>query len=453
MTKRKFFGTDGMRGKANSFPMTGEVAMALGRAVTYYFQGKDPSRTPLIILGKDTRLSCYMLEHAFCTGVCSQGGQVILTGPLPTPAVSFLTSSMRANAGVMISASHNSYMDNGIKLFDSTGKKLPDEVEMNIEELLENQNLIPNKSGSELGRAHKLEGIFGRYIVQVKSCFDTKYDLEGLRVVLDCANGASYKVGPMILNELGAEVIALGINPNGTNINEKCGSQNPASVCEKVQESRADIGLCLDGDADRLVAVDDMGEVVEGDKLIGIMAKYLIDTKVIKKGDCVVGTVMSNIGLEKYIDSLGLKFIRTKVGDRYMIEGMYKHKAILGGEPSGHIILKNYSITGDGLIAAIKIIECCKYYNKNLSQLVKGINLYPQTLKNITVAKRPPLETIDTFQDKVKEIEKSMKGKGRLLVRYSGTEPLVRIMVESESENDANSFAGDLEKVLKKELS
>ena len=422
--ERKFFGTDGIRGKANTAQMTCEVATALGRAVTHYFQTNANYEKPLIVVGKDTRLSCYMLEMAFASGVCSQGGEVILTGPLPTPGIAFVTKSMRADAGVMISASHNSFDDNGIKIFDAEGYKLPDLVEFELEKLLRDQTLMPTKTGRNLGNAKRLKEVFGRYIVHVKSAFPNEMDLENMRVVLDCANGAGYKVTPMMFSELGAEVVPLGVNPNGTNINHKCGSTFPEEAATKVKDVRADIGICLDGDADRLITIDEKGEIVEGDVIIGLLAKMMLEQGLLKKGDTVVGTVMSNLGLERYIDSLGLKFLRTKVGDRYIVEKMKETGDILGGEPSGHIILKNHSTTGDGALAALKVIECMKYFKKPLSELRNEFLLYPQVIKNTKVTSKPPMETVPTIKEKLDSVTESLGKKGRVLLRYSGTESL-----------------------------
>ncbi|MCK5883193.1 MAG: phosphoglucosamine mutase, partial [Bacteriovoracaceae bacterium] len=355
MSGRSLFGTDGIRGMANIHPMTCEIAMKLGRAVTYYFQKHSKKgKRPLILLGKDTRRSCYMLEQAFSAGVCSQGGEVILTGPLPTPGVAHVAKSMRAEAGVVISASHNNYADNGIKIFDGQGQKLPDEVELELENMVLNPGLVPIQTGPDLGKARRLDEVTGRYIEHVKSAFNSKYDLEGLRVVLDCANGAGYKVAPVVFEELGAEVFKIAVTPDGTNINDYCGSMYPKSCQDEITKYRADIGICLDGDADRVVLIDSTATVVDGDQLIGLFARHMLDTDKIKKGDTIVGTVMSNLGLERYIESLGLKFHRTKVGDRYIIEYMRGNGAKLGGEPSGHIIFRDHCTTGDGTLGALK---------------------------------------------------------------------------------------------------
>lgn len=453
MSERKLFGTDGIRGVANVYPITGEIALALGRAVTYYFQkhSKQESK-PLIIVGKDTRLSCYMIEQAFAAGVNSQGGEAILTSPLPTPGVAFVTQSMRADAGVMISASHNPYHHNGIKLFDANGYKLPDEAELEIEKLVFQPNLMPLKTESQLGKTTRLKQVFGRYVVHVKSALPNSVDLEGMRIVLDCANGAGYKVAPMILEELGAEVITHGINPSGTNINVDCGSLYPQKAAELVQTYRADLGICLDGDADRVLCIDKSGSIIDGDKLIGLMAKLLLDKGEIKPGDEVVGTVMSNLGLENYIQGLGLKFVRTKVGDRYIIEHMRDSGALLGGEPSGHIIYGGHSTTGDGCLAALKIIEAIRYYDKPLKELIDAVPLYPQLVKNAAVSRKIPLDEVEPLQKSIVKAEQKLGDKGRILIRYSGTESLARIMVEAEDQALVKQLCDELTRVVENAL-
>jgi len=450
---KKLFGTDGIRGEANRYPMTGEVAMALGRAVTHYFWEKSGgTRPPLIVIGKDTRRSCYMIEQAFSAGVCSQGGKVILTGPLPTPGVAFVTQSMRADAGVMISASHNKYSDNGIKIFDAKGFKLPDAVELLLEDMILHPEKIPTLIGAELGRAQRLDESIGRYIVFVKNAFDNRYSMEGMRVVVDCANGAAYKVAPLVFEELGAEVFPIGVKPDGTNINDYCGSLYPEECREELLKYRADIGICLDGDADRLVIIDSKGEIIPGDVLIGLFAKLLFDRGELVRGDTVVGTVMTNLGLERYLENLGLKLERTKVGDRYIIESMKGHGHILGGEPSGHVIFTKHASTGDGILGALKAIECMKYYKKPLSDLAREITLYPQLLKNITVNKQVPLADVPAIVIAMKRAEDRLGNKGRILLRYSGTEPLLRIMVEGESASLIEEVCNDLESVVKENL-
>ena len=453
MSGRKLFGTDGIRGKANVYPMTAEVATALGRAVTHYFQSTNPTNTkPLIIVGKDTRLSCYMLEMAFASGVCSQGGEVILTGPLPTPGIAFVTHSMRADAGVMISASHNHFQDNGIKIFDGKGFKLPDSVELELENLILNSDLMPIKTGSQLGNAERLKEVYGRYIVHVKSALAYDYDLDGMRIVLDCANGAGYKVTPMMFHELGAEVFPLGINPNGENINKNCGSLHPEAARAEVLKYRADIGVCIDGDGDRVTVIDEEGTIVDGDKLIGLFAKLLLSRGELKKGDTVVGTVMSNLGLELYIKSLGLNFVRTKVGDRYIIEFMRSNGCILGGEPSGHIIFSKHSTTGDGALGALKVIESMKYFNLPLKDLVSEIELFPQIIKNVIVKDKPPIESVASIQEAIKKAEERLLGKGRVLLRYSGTEPLLRVMVEGNIAETVEEECQKLIDIVTKEI-
>jgi len=453
MSDRKFFGTDGIRGKANVYPMTAEVAVQLGRAVTHYFQTVNPVNTkPLIIVGKDTRLSCYMLEMAFASGVCSQGGEVILTGPLPTPGIAFVTTSMRADAGVMISASHNHFEDNGIKIFDAKGFKLPDGVELELENLLTHPELMPIKTGKSLGNAERLKEVYGRYIVQVKSAISSDYDLEGMRIVLDCANGAGYKVTPMIYQELGAEVFTIGVNPNGENINTNCGSLHPEIAKEQVLKYRADIGICIDGDGDRITVIDEEGNIIDGDKLIGVFAKLLLESGEMKKGDTVLGTVMTNIGLELYLKKLGLNFHRTKVGDRYIIEYMKSKGAKLGGEPSGHIIFSKHSTTGDGALAGLKIIEAMKFFNCTLKKLTDDIDLFPQINKSVKVKTKPDLEKNEKIQAAQKETIKRLSGKGRVLLRYSGTEPLLRVMVEGEDLTVVNEECQKLVDVVTKEI-
>ncbi len=451
MSGRKFFGTDGIRGKANIYPMTGEVAFVLGRAVTSYFQ-KNFSKKPLIIIGKDTRLSCYMLEQAFSAGVCSQGGRAILTGPLPTPGVAFVTQSMRADAGVMISASHNSFEDNGIKIFDRTGHKLPDEIELELEKMLIDPSLIPQKSGDELGNAKRLDEVIGRYIVHTKAALSPQYSLEGLRIVVDGANGAGYKLAPVVFEELGAEVISLGNTPNGTNINKACGALHPQMCAENVKKYRADLGVCLDGDGDRLTIVDSSGEVIHGDKLIGLCGKFLKDNQEIGPTNEVVGTVMSNFGLEYYLKENGLKFTRTQVGDRYIVEHMRQSGALFGGEPSGHLVFKKYSTTGDGILAALKVIESIKFYDRDLSELSKEIELFPQEMKNVAVLKRVPFEEVGEIKKAMTHAEAKLGKEGRILLRYSGTEPLARVMVEGRDSKLVSSLCLELTDVVKKSL-
>ncbi|MGE3608133.1 MAG: phosphoglucosamine mutase [Bacteriovoracaceae bacterium] len=448
---RKLFGTDGIRGKANTYPMTGEVAFVLGRAVTSYFQ-QTSSKKPLIIIGKDTRLSCYMLEQAFSAGVCSQGGRAILTGPLPTPGVAFVTQSMRADAGVMISASHNSFEDNGIKIFDRTGHKLPDEIELELEKMVLDLSLIELRTGDQLGNAKRLDEVIGRYIVHTKAALSPQYSLEGLRIVVDGANGAGYKLAPMVFEELGAEVISLGNAPNGTNINKMCGALHPQMCADAVLKYRADLGVCLDGDGDRLTIVSGNGEVIHGDKLIGLCGKFLMDNQEIGPTKEVVGTVMSNFGLEYYFKQIGLNFIRTQVGDRYIVEHMRQSGALFGGEPSGHLVFKKYSTTGDGILAALKVIESIKFYDKDLSSLTDEIDLFPQKMKNVVVQRRAPIEEIPEIKKAMDQATKKLGSEGRILLRYSGTEPLLRVMVEGKDPKLVDQLCDELSDVVTKAL-
>ncbi|MBF0313301.1 MAG: phosphoglucosamine mutase [Oligoflexia bacterium] len=452
MSKRVLFGTDGIRGKANIYPMTGEVAFTLGRAITSHFQRFRKNYRPLIVIGKDTRLSCYMLEQALSAGVCAQGGRGILTGPLPTPGVAFLVESMRADAGVMISASHNEYWDNGIKIFDGSGHKLPDEVELELEAMVLNPAGIESKVDGDLGSTKRLDEVIGRYIVHAKSAFDNKKSLEGMRLVLDCANGAAYKVAPMVFSELGAEVLVIGASPNGTNINDNTGAMFPEACAEKVMRYRADLGICLDGDADRLILVDNQGNVVNGDRVIGVCARYLRDKGDLANSKEVVGTIMSNLGLEHYLRDLGLALHRTKVGDRYIIEQMRKSGALLGGEPSGHLIFRNYSTTGDGIVSALKVIECMLYYKKSFAELASEVKLYPQILKNVTTKSRPPLDSVPRLMAAQEKAIRELGDRGRIVLRYSGTGPLVRVMVEGEESDQVHRVCSELEQVLVEEL-
>ncbi len=449
---RKLFGTDGMRGKANIHPITCETATRLGRAVTYYFQKERDQKNPLIIIGKDTRLSCYMLEQAFAAGVCSQGGNAILTGPFPTPGVAFCVQSMRAHAGVMISASHNPYYDNGIKIFDRTGHKLPDEVELELEKMVLNPEIVPLPTEDKLGKTKRLDEVIGRYIVYAKSAFNYDESIEDLRVVLDCANGASYKVAPMIFSELGADVQTTGVEPNGKNINLGVGSLHPQNCADKVIQYRADIGFAFDGDADRLTVIDENGKVVEGDKLIGVISKYLHETKQLSNCSEIVGTVMTNLGLENFLSGQGLNLFRTNVGDRYIVERMKDSGAVFGGEPSGHLIFKNFSTTGDGIISALKVLECIRYYGKSIRELADGIELYPQILKNVEVKSKPEFSDIPQIQTSLKNIEKKLGKKGRVLLRYSGTESKARVMVEGSDEALVSEVCSDLAHTVQKAI-
>ena len=448
--KKKLFGTDGVRGVANIEPMTSETAMKLGRAAAYVFKnGKGRHR---IVIGKDTRLSGYMIETALATGICSMGADVLLVGPLPTPGISFITSSMRADAGVVISASHNPYQDNGIKFFSKDGYKLPDDLEMKMEELIFSGSLNELRpTANEVGKASRIEDARGRYIVFLKNSFPQGMNLEGLRIVLDCGNGAAYKVATSVLEELGAEVIPIGISPDGTNINEECGSLYPEVMCKKVKEMRADLGIALDGDADRVIFADELGNVVDGDAIMAICAIDMIKKNTLKK-KTLVATVMSNIGLDVAIKDAGGKVVRADVGDRYVVEEMRRGGYNMGGEQSGHIVFLDYNTTGDGTLAALQVLKIMKERNKSLSELAKVMKPFPQTLVNVRVKEKMATDDIPGFSEAVKDIKASLGDKGRILVRYSGTEAVLRIMIEGRDKSSIKGMAEELSALVKKEL-
>ncbi len=442
--KRKYFGTDGVRGKANQSPMTAELALKLGMAAGYHFtRGKHRHK---VIIGKDTRLSGYMIESALTAGFTSMGMDVILVGPLPTPAISMLTRTMRADLGVMISASHNPYYDNGIKIFQGDGQKLADNVEAEIEKLMDMDlgNKLPESA--DLGRAKRLDDARGRYIEFVKNTFPKDKSLEGLKIVLDCANGAAYYVAPIILAELGAEVITINASPNGYNINDKCGTTHPENLQKKVLEVKADAGIALDGDADRVVICDEKGEIIDGDQLMALIATHLKNTGGLKAG-CVVATVMSNLGFELYLKKLNLKLHRTQVGDRYVSEHMREVGCNLGGEQSGHIILGDHSTTGDGLIAALQVLAVLADSGKKLSSVARVFEPLPQILKNFKYKTgQNPDELIAKSQKTIDAAEKKLNGSGRILIRKSGTEPLIRVMAEGKTVAEIEEVA---DKIIK----
>ncbi|WP_116090799.1 phosphoglucosamine mutase [Sphingomonas crusticola] len=426
---RKYFGTDGIRGRTNEGPMTAEIAMKVGQAAgAYFLRGKHRHR---VLIGKDTRLSGYMMESALTAGFTSVGMDVVLVGPMPTPAVAMLTQSMRADLGVMISASHNPFADNGIKLFGPDGYKLSDEAEAKIEKAIE----APPKlaAAEQIGRARRVDDAQGRYISIAKSTFPDHLRLDGLRVVIDCANGAAYKVAPDALWELGADLIQMGVTPNGTNINDKVGSTAPAALQAKVLETRADIGIALDGDADRLIVVDDKGQIVDGDQLMALIATSAArDNKL--RGDGMVATIMSNLGLERYLWGQGIALHRTPVGDRYVVEAMRAGGYNIGGEQSGHIVLADHATTGDGLIAALQVLAELVTRKEPAHRMLKLFDPLPQLLKNVRFTGGKPLEDARVKQA-IADAEKELEGTGRLVIRKSGTEPLIRVMAEGE--NDA----------------
>ncbi len=432
---KRLFGTDGIRGIANCHPMTPEMSLKLGKALTYILKmEKTDSKRPRIVIGKDTRLSGYMFEQAMSAGIISMGADVLLVGPLPTPAISFLTVSMRADAGVVISASHNPFVDNGIKFFDRFGFKLSDEKELEIEELVLGDRINRlNVPPSDIGKAWRLDDAQGRYVVFVKNTFPKDLTLEGLKIVLDCANGAAYKVSPIVFQELGAEVITIGVRPDGKNINTDCGSINPELLKRKVKDTGADLGIALDGDADRVIFCDEKGEEVDGDIVIAITADEMIRNNKLQK-NTVVTTIMSNMSLETFIREKGGIVIRTPVGDRYVVEEMRIRGCNFGGEKSGHMIFLDHTTTGDGTLAALQLLAVMKRKEKKLSELAKIIELYPQVLLNVKVREKKPFQDIPQLEDLLLLSEQRLKERGRINLRYSGTESLARIMVEGENE-------------------
>jgi phosphoglucosamine mutase len=448
---RELFGTDGVRGRANVDPMTAEMALALGQAVSVMFRRRGGDRHKIII-GKDTRRSGYMFENALVAGICSMGVDVLQVGPMPTPGMAFLTADMRCDAGVMISASHNPFTDNGIKFFSHDGFKLPDEFEQRIEELISNGSLASLRApAEEVGRAQRIEDATGRYVVFLKKTFPQELTLEGLRVVLDCANGAAYKVGPTVLSELDSEVFAIGDAPNGKNINDGVGSVYPETTQARVKELRADVGICLDGDADRCQMVDEKGNLVDGDAILALAARDMVKRGTLK-GGAVVATVMSNLGLERAVEKLGLRLVRTAVGDRYVVEEMRSGGYNLGGEQSGHIVFLDHNTTGDGLMTALQTLAIMRRTGRPLSELVSDIERFPQVLINFRVAEKRPLESLPTLQEAVAKVEKALDGRGRVLIRYSGTEPKARVMVEGEDEARVREYADQIADELKRAL-
>ena len=441
MADRKYFGTDGIRGRANAFPMTAEVAYRVGMAAGKKFMSED-DRRHLVVIGKDTRLSGYMIEPALVAGFTSVGMDVRLFGPLPTPGVALMTRSMRADLGVMISASHNAFADNGIKLFGPDGYKLSDEVELDIEARMDGNILEGVADAAKLGRVLRVDDAQARYIEIAKATFPRHLRLNGLRVVLDCANGAAYKVAPLALYELGAEVFSVGVTPDGININEKCGSTQPQAMIEKVKELRADIGIALDGDADRVVICDENGRVVDGDQIMAIIAANWASRGLLK-GKGVVATVMSNLGLERFLGGKGLSLERTKVGDRYVMERMREGGFNLGGEQSGHVIMLDHATTGDGLMAALQVLSVLVESGQPMSQLGKQFDTVPQILKNVKYTGTSPLDS-DQVKQAIREGEDMLKGSGRVLVRPSGTEPLIRVMAEGDDEKQVKAVVNQI---------
>ncbi len=446
----KLFGTDGIRGKANRWPMTPEIALQVGRAVGYLFRNKKGRHR--ILIGKDTRLSGYLLENAMASGICSVGAEALFVGPLPTPAIAFLTTNMRCDAGVVISASHNPYYDNGIKIFGRDGFKLSDKLEAEIEDMVLNESIASFRAEeAEIGRAYRLEDAPGRYIVHLKHTFPRELTLEGFKIVLDCAHGAAYKVAPAVFEELGAEVLKIGVSPNGLNINSNCGALYPEKTIEKVKSEGADIGIALDGDADRVIIVDEKGQIVDGDQILALCARQMQKEGRLK-GGAVVATVMSNMGLEKALQEIGLRLIRTKVGDRFVVEKMCQEGYNLGGEQSGHIIFLDYATTGDGILAALQVLAIMKKNEKPLSELAH-LEKFPQILVNVNVKEKLPVSEISGLKELVSKFEKELGNEGRILIRPSGTEPKYRVMVEGKEDIKIREIATIIAEHIRKELS
>jgi phosphoglucosamine mutase len=449
-TVKKLFGTDGVRGVANTEPMTVETALRLGRAAAYVFRNAD--RRHRIVIGKDTRLSGYMLENALVAGICSMGVDVLLIGPLPTPGTAFITRSLRADAGIMISASHNPYEDNGIKFFSRDGFKLPDSKEGRMEQLIATGELDSIRpTALDVGKAYRVDDAQGRYVEFVKNSFPKGMVLDGLKIALDCANGAAYRVAPRILMELGAQVIVLNAEPDGTNINRGCGSLHPEVIGKSMTAHRADLGICLDGDADRVIMVDEKGRIVDGDHIMGICAADMKENGMLN-GNLLVATVMSNCGLERAMRAAGIKMLRTRVGDRYVMEKMLANKASLGGEQSGHIIFRDYTTTGDGMITALQVLRIMRSSRKKLSDLRKRIEKYPQVLVNVKVRRKKLFEDLPRVSKKIKAVRDSLGEEGRVLVRYSGTEHIARVMVEGKNRKAIESMAREIADEILREL-
>ncbi|MCB2182250.1 MAG: phosphoglucosamine mutase [Desulfobulbaceae bacterium] len=445
---RRLFGTDGVRGVANTYPMTTEIAMQIGRGIA--FQVKSQRHGHRIVIGKDTRLSCYMLENALSAGICSMGVDVLLCGPLPTPGIAFITTSMRADAGVVISASHNPFQDNGIKIFSRDGFKLPDEKELDIEDLIFSQKMAALRPvADEVGKAARIEDARGRYIVFLKNTFPKNYTLDDFHVVLDCANGATYGVAPYVFEELGAKVTKIAVEPDGKNINHECGALHPQIMAKKVRELGADMGIALDGDGDRLIVADEKGEIVNGDHIMAICAADLLSKKKLKK-KTLVSTVMSNMGLELAMNGMGAKLVRAQVGDRYVVELMRQHKYSFGGEQSGHLIFLDHNTTGDGILAALQLLSIMIKRNKPLSELSTIMESFPQVLKNVRTSRKIDLDLVPDFNSTVEKMENKLGNDGRILVRLSGTEPVVRVMLEGKHLDTIDAMADELCALIKK---
>jgi len=447
MMAKKLFGTDGVRGIANMHPMTTEIAMQLGRAAAYVF--KHDNRRSRIVIGKDTRLSGYMIENALAAGICSMGVDVLLVGPLPTPGIAFITASMRADAGVVISASHNPYQDNGIKFFARDGFKLPDELELQIEDLIFSDRIDSLRpTAEEVGKAFRVDDAIGRYIVFLKNTFPRELDLTGLKIVLDCAHGAAYRVAPAVLEELGAEVFAYGVNPDGTNINAGCGSTHPEVISAAVREHGADLGIALDGDADRCIFVDEHGNEVDGDHIMAICAIDMLKRGALPQ-NTVVATVMSNMGFDIALRQAGGRVVKTDVGDRYVVEEMRRNGYRFGGEQSGHLVFLDHNTTGDGMLSALQVLSILQQSGKPLSELASVMTALPQVLVNVRVRERCDITELPEVEKLIAEVEKRLGDAGRVLIRYSGTEPLMRIMLEGRDQDEINGMANEIAQLVK----
>lgn len=428
---RRYFGTDGIRGRANDDPMTVETALRLGRAVATLYS--KPGHRARILVGKDTRLSGYMFEPALVAGITSTGADVIATGPLPTPGISFLTTSMRCDAGIVISASHNPFEDNGLKVFGSDGFKLPDDKEHELEAAMDDPSRCKLAHGEDLGRARRIEDANGRYVTHLKTLVRPEVNIEGVKMVVDCANGAAYKAAPLLFTELGANIIPMGVSPNGTNINENCGSMHPKLVAERVLATGAQLGIALDGDADRLILIDEKGQEVDGDAVLALCALEMKSRGRLAH-DTVVATIMSNVGLQRALATAGIRLERTGVGDRYVVQRMRDGGFTFGGEQSGHLIFLDHATTGDGLVAALQVLNVMLSQGRPLSELASVMQRSPQLLRSYRVKSRPPLDSLPTLTQRTLEAENLLGEDGRVVLRYSGTEPKVRIMVEGPDE-------------------
>ena len=442
---RRYFGTDGIRGLANTHPMTAEIAMKAGMAAGKLFTTKPPHR---VVIGKDTRLSGYMIENALTSGFTAVGLDVFLLGPMPTPAVAMLTKSLRADLGVMISASHNPYHDNGIKFFDPDGYKLSDEMELEIERMIDLPAAQMMVDAENIGRVKRIDSAQDRYIEFAKRTLPKNIRLDGLRIVIDCANGAGYEVAPEALWELGAEVIKIGVEPNGRNINLKCGSTYPEALCDKVREVRADIGIALDGDADRVCIVDENGAIVDGDQIMAVIAESWHKRGQLAAGG-VVATVMSNLGLELYLKELGLTLARTSVGDRHVTEHMRRHGFNIGGEQSGHIVMSDFVTTGDGLVSALQVLAVVVATGKPVSEVCNRFKPFPQLLKNVRYSSGKPLE-VEAVRKAIEGGKAKLGTKGRIVIRPSGTEPVIRVMAEGQDDALVKQVVGDIVAAVEK---